>query len=341
MQRAADDGGFDAEFMRTDAAAALTIARTRFGLVVDRADRLDTERDDTFRLRGEGADAVLKIAHPAERERDLAPLVELLLWLESEHSQLPIQNLLRAPDGRVLVSVPSADGDRIARLHRFLSGDLLRTATLQQLAQVGATVADLSLALQEAPASAAPAAEHPWNLLTAERLPALLPTVAVSEWRDALARFLDEALATTLPSLRELPTQLAHNDANPGNLVVDPTSERFVTGILDFGDATMTPAVADLAVAASYAALVAPASADPWAPAGAIVNGYRQRRPVQGEALLPHLIRLRLAQRLILNSRIAAARPDNADYALRYLQPTWQHFRDLTDAPSSLLERPA
>jgi len=133
-----------------------------------------------------------------------------------------------------------------------------------------------------------------------------------------------------LPRLIALPAPLAHNDLHSDNVLV--SSEPFaVTGVLDFGDMTRTPRVADLAVAASYSRGRVAERHEPWAAAHSYVSGYEAEQPLTDDehALLPELVLLRLAQRGILNSAIAAANPAAAPYASRNLSAIARDLREL------------
>jgi len=69
----------------------------------------------------------------------------------------------------------------------------------------------------------------------------------------------------------------------------------------------------------TYAIDAAPPDGDPWAPAYDVARGYVSVRALTDDerALLPDLLRTRLAQRLLLNSWLAASDPSNAHYTAR------------------------
>jgi hydroxylysine kinase len=88
-----------------------------------------------------------------------------------------------------------------------------------------------------------------------------------------------------------------------------------LTGILDFGDMTLSPRICDLAVAASY--LI-----DPEAPLSLLlplVTAYHARLPLlpQELRLLPDLITARMLTTLTIAGWRAARYPENAAYILR------------------------
>ena len=58
--------------------------------------------------------------------------------------------------------------------------------------------------------------------------------------------------ARVLPVLPRLHRQPVHNDLNPHNIVVDAIQHQRISGIIDFGDLTLTARINDLAIAAAY-----------------------------------------------------------------------------------------
>ncbi|QNE46501.1 phosphotransferase [Glaciihabitans sp. INWT7] len=225
---------------------------------------------------------------------------------------------------------------RATRLIRYLPGRLLSdTATsTAQWAAVGRMLARVALALAEF--------DHPaasrwlaWDLAHLDQLAELVPMLPHDDQRSAVGRLLADLAANTLPTLRLTPRQAVHNDFHGGNLIVDPGAGGFVTGILDFGDVVRTHRSADLAIAMSYAIPPSARDGDPWTAAIALAAGYRDliALPAHEVALLPQLVRGRLAQRLLLGSWMSATRSENAAYTARNLDATWRQFLRLSDSP--------
>jgi Ser/Thr protein kinase RdoA (MazF antagonist) len=163
-----------------------------------------------------------------------------------------------------------------------------------------------------------------------------LEHVADPEVRELVAAELDaydDHVGTPLRASRQ---QVVHNDVNADNVVVDPASAEFVTGILDFGDAVHSAVVGDLAVAMSYAVGADHGATDPWLAAYDVERGFTSVRGLTPEevVLLPRLARTRFAQRLLLNSWLAAADPANAHYTGRAIARTAATYRRLAATPS-------
>lgn len=341
-----------APFTPLDAERVATIVREHFSLQPQTVDRLATERDDTFRVVAGGRVFVIKVAHPADDPAAIREQVAVLRGLESRDPELPMPRVIATARGEDAVAVTSQDGPRILRALSWLDGEPLgqRPRSAADLRVVGEAQARLAHAVAAVGATlpTRAAAPTPWNLLSVDVMEAHLPAIADPELRDRAAAVVARARRALLPRLLALPLVLAHNDAHGDNILVRPPTPDApdapltLTGILDVGDLTRTPRIADLAVAVSYARGVAAAelAADPWAAATALAAGAADAWRDRGEpltddelALLPDLVLLRLAQRAALNSAVAAASADARRYAGRNLAQLATDLADLTAHP--------
>lgn len=332
-----------AAFSRLSEASAAALLVNSHGVTAVRIERLATERDDSFRLDTEHGTLVAKFAHPLDDPRSLHDQVMVLETLRRDHVDLPVQRVLPGLDGELVHRVHDDAGQgRSVRVLSFLEGELLgaRTRSLADLRSLGCFHARFAAAIA-AIGEADPAvrgSETAWNLTRFELYAPHAVDLAAGPLRDDVDRVLDRAQREVLPRLDALPAVLAHNDLHGDNVLVsaDPFT---VTGVLDFGDMTRTPRVADLAVAASYARGRAPSTAEPWAAAQAYLAGYEAEQPLTDDerSLLPELVLLRLAQRGILNSAIAAANPSASGYASRNLSAIARDLRELgASIPSTI-----
>ncbi len=333
-----------APFVALDADAAQRLLAGTHALDVRRLERLSTERDDTFLVRTAHANLVAKFAHPLDDARVLHDQVVVLDGLAQGHPELPVQRIVRTTDGALVATVIDAAGQtRLVRVLTYLDGEPLGTAprSLAATGALGALHARLASAIAAIGDAADPplqGAITPWNLLTIEQYAPLCDQIADDELRRAASAAIDRAQDALLPAARALPALLAHNDLHGDNVLV--RSEPFaITGVLDFGDMTRTPRVADLAVAASYARGRVGDAGEPWQAARAYVAGFETEQPLTAEehALLPGLVVLRVAQRAILNSAIAAANPQATAYASRNLSAIARDLRELSASiPSTI-----
>lgn len=329
------DDALAAPFTRLDDEHAITVLREGWGLEPSAVTRLDTERDDTFRVDAGPSRYVLKVAHPLDDPALLDLQCAALAHVAQRDPGVPVPLVLPDVDGAAL-RVLHHDGPqpRLARLLGWLPGrelDYAVTTTGQRRA-VGAVLARLSLALD---GFEHPAAERslPWDLQQAATLRPLLPFVTDEGARQDAAAVLDRFDAGVHDAVLATRQQVLHNDLNPDNVVVDPDDPQFVSGVLDFGDMLRTSVVADLAVCMSYAV---DAGDDPWGPAYDVASGYLAVRPLLDDevALLPDLVRTRLAQRQLVNSWLAGTDPANAHYTGRSLAQSALALRAAVTAPA-------
>lgn len=306
-------------FERLSESAAADIVGIYWGLDVDGIMRLNSERDDTFRIISKGASYLLKISHPADSVDRLSLQIKAMQAL-AESRDFLVPRMISAKDGRVLVNL--AKTGRHARLLQYLPGEPLAGRILlpQNLIQIGATAARVSLALTELPVGN-PGADSEWNLLNSPELFDHLKKLEDYQELEWLKKELKELISLVLDPLSELPIQVCHNDLNPGNLLLDKLDQGSF-GVIDFGDITESPRVCELAIAASYASSLMPQPhTNYWEPAEYVRAGFESVISLTEPeaALFRPLVRLRLLQRWILNSAVVQSRPENRDYSSRYL----------------------
>jgi len=326
------DDAITATFAPLGPEHATALAVERYAVQPDAVRRFETERDDTFELVVGGDRFVLKVANPADDREVVEMQCAVLEHLAEADPALSVPRVVRDVDGALLGTTAGADGEpRLVRLYTFVPGSVLdygRTSAAQRRG-VGALLARLSLALR--------GFEHPgaervlaWDLQHLAGLRPQLEVIADPQARDDVAAELDRYDAVTAPGLAAVPHQVVHNDANPDNVVVDAAGDP--SGVLDFGDMTRTAVVVDLAVAMAYAV---GAGDDPWGPAYDVADGYLGVRPLSDDelVLLPHLVRARMAQRMLVNSWLDAANSGNPRHAQRVQAIAVESLRRLVAAP--------
>lgn len=335
------DDTLAAPLARIDDAVLARVAETGWGLEVTSVRRLDTERDDTVLVTHATGRHVLKVAHPLDDPAVLDLQCAALQHAARRDPDLPLPHLLPDLDGSLLRPVAGARGEpRLARLLGYLEGAVLDygATTRAQRVAVGAAAGRLSLALADL--------EHPaadrilaWDLQRIGALRPLLRHVADVDARRLVEAELDAYDDHVGAELRASRQQVVHNDINADNVVVDPASGSFVTGILDFGDIVRSSLVGDLAVAMCYAvgagASLRHDDVDLWDAPYDVARGYRSVRDLMPHevALLPGLVRLRFAQRLLLNSWLAASDPSNAHYTGRSIARSVTALGRLSSTP--------
>jgi len=311
-------------FERTSDEDAATLARRHWGITPERAHRVDTERDDTFRLETSDASYALKVSHPTD-DRDVIDLQTAAIeWAAAHDAGLPLPRPIPTID-RTLQPVVAG---RVARLFPWMPGQPLRAGIWDAapeaplLHSIGATHARLTAALAgfRHSAESRPLA---WDVA---RLPELVDLTEALDDPIPVAAVLERHVAETAPRLRALPQQVIHNDGNLDNLLVDDRATR-VAAVLDFGDVVRTARVLDLAVVASY---LLPAD-DQYSASDTLeglVAGWESALPLEPDEreLLPRLVIARLVQRMLLGSWLSREVAHNADYLGRNIAHTRAQF---------------
>lgn len=289
---------------------------------------LTSERDQNHRLDTADGAFTLKLANPAEP----APLTEFqtlaLLHVAQRTPDLPIPRVIPTCDGHPILPTP----DGALRVLTWLPGTPLalvpRSPTLA--AAIGEALGRLDVLLA---GFQHPAADHRllWDIRNAGDLAPLFPALP-DDLSDRITAFHTRFTRQTAPALARLPRQVIHGDFNPHNLLADVADPARLTGILDFGDMTLSHRVCDLAVAASY--LIEPG--EPTELLIPLIRAYHRVNPLTAQeiALLPDLITARLATTLTLSAWRAARYPENASYILRNAPASRAGFDALTDRAS-------
>jgi len=325
-----------APFERASESDAASIVERHWGITPARVNRVDTERDDTFRVETAEGSYALKIAHPADDPAAIDLQTSAIEWAAERDPSLPVPRPIATVDG---TRHPVVEG-RIVRLFPWMPGQSLRAGIWDAaperplLHSVGATQARLTAALAgfRHPAESRALA---WDVA---RLPELVGLTDALDDPIPIAAVLDRHLAEIAPRLATLPQQLIHNDGNLDNLLVDDRATR-VVAVLDFGDAVRTARVLDLAVVASY---LLPAD-DQYAASDVLdglIAGWESVLPLDPDerALLPRLVIARLVQRMLLGSWLSREVAHNADYLGRNIAHTRAQF-DLAMSTLDLRER--
>lgn len=300
--------------------------------------RLSSERDETFLFtRTDGTPFILKIANPAENPAALEFQDGALLHLEATAPAVPVPRLVPTSIGEPSHTLATAEGPRIMRLLTFLPGELqYRTAPSEvQSRNVGRALAELGLGL-EGYAGRPAAGKLMWDISHTLDLTAVADHVAPE--RQAATQAVLAEFERALPALAALRRrQIIHNDFNPHNILLDPAAPSKVVGIIDFGDMVHAPLVNDLAVGLSYHL-----ATDDWAArARAFLEGFASARPLDREeiAVLPLLMRARLAMSVIIAEWRSMLFPENRDYIMRNHANSWRGLQNVGDlTPAGLKE---
>lgn len=307
---------------------AKTLLSDRFGLAGALVP-LDSERDQNFRVSAASGVFTLKIHNAHEPASAVAFQTALLRHVERYAPDLPLPRIVPTIDGADTATIDGPAGERhLVRLVTFLPGVLMASAPEHE-----ATLPDLGRVLGRLDAVLG-SLGHPgafrdfdWHIAQTPKARGRLDAVRDAGRRRLLASWLDVFDARVQPALAHLRHSVVHNDANDWNVLVDPLSGA-ISGLIDFGDATFAPTIADLAIACAYAML---AGSDPAARIAALAGGYHAAHPltVAEAALLPDLI----AARLAVSVSISAMRHGTSDDPYLFVSeaPAWQALAWLAD----------
>ncbi|MEV0244477.1 phosphotransferase [Streptomyces sp. NPDC050674] len=300
-----------------------------------RLDRLATEKDDTFRLGTESSHHLVKVSPPEEAEGVVALQTAAMRYLESTAPHLPVQRVKLTAGGEDHVTIRLNDGrTRILRVFDFVEGQVLADVDpdAERLAKAGEMLGLVDVALGEF--------SHPadrrglaWDIRHFHRLAELVEHTPHPEHRRSARTVLRLFGETVVPSLGDLETQVIHGDFSPYNIVVDPTSDRFVTGVIDFGDTVRSAVIFDPAV--PMANLLGRTPDDPWRDACAFFAGYQRERPVRAFELpfLPVAALARLTLRALITNWRAERVPERREYLLDHAKDDWINVQRSLSVP--------
>ena len=293
---------------------------------------LPSERDQNFKISGDGEKYVLKIANSEESVRFLELQNQLIQFLSAGHTDLEFARLVPSRTGETISRIKDERGrEHFVRLLSWLDGDCL--AQVQPhgrllLASLGRALAQMDAALTEFSHPAAQRSFY-WDLRHADmarEFAGLLP----DSRRPLTDRFFSEWEKIDWNRLR---FSVIHNDGNDYNILVRelaPSGPR-VTAILDFGDVVYSATVCNLAVALAYVMLDKP---DPIGVAAQVVAAYHETYPLT-EAEIEVLFTLaatRLCCSVCLAAKQAREVPDN-EYLNISNAPAWLLLEKLSDIP--------
>lgn len=291
--------------------------------------RIETEKDDTFRLDTDHGPYLVKIAPAAEDARIVNLQSAAMLHLERTSPHIPAQRLIRGVRHQLETPVSDQHGrTRVLRVLSYREGALLHDvgASAEQFRSVGASLARLDEALADF--------RHPlesrlliWDLSNFMHVRPLVDYVENRDDQELAYGIFDRFAQQVLPVFTDLETQTIHGDFSPFNVVVDPAKPEFISAIIDFGDVVRSPILFELSVIAAN--LIGVDAEDPWASAAEVVRGYREVHSMETEAV--ELLAVTAPARLLLRALVygwrCAVDPRAREYAKSHSAPDWRRLR--------------
>src|SRR5262249_13201180 len=196
---------------RFDAADAKRFAQAAWGLAVESARELPSERDQNFDLETPRGRVVLKIGGPDEKAENVNLQNRALEWIAARDPEIPVPRLLPDLDGRL---VAAAEG-RAARLLTPLPGTALAAARPRSAALLrglGRELGRLDRALEGFAHPAARGRDLLWNPDRALDVIARHVSAIDDPARRGIVEHFVAQHARVAPLLPALPRSVIHND---------------------------------------------------------------------------------------------------------------------------------
>ncbi len=318
------ESGLGASHVSIDVKLVSSLLQRHYHLT-GRLQSVATEKDDTFRLRTEETDYLVKVSPPDEAQAVVGLQTAAMRFLQGAAAELPVQRVKLTVDRRDNVVMETNDGGtRVLRVFTFVEGAVWAQANPdgEQLAKVGEMLGRVDVALE---AFAHPADQRSlvWDLRHFHDLTELVEHTPNAEHRQLAESVFRLFEATIVPRLNDLETQVIHGDYSPYNVVVDEQSDDYVTGVIDFGDTMRSAVIFDPAVA--LANVLGRTPDQPWREASAFVAGYERARPIKDRELplLPVAALARLTLRALITNWRAERVPERRDYLLAHAKDDW------------------
>ncbi|MDW3190776.1 MAG: aminotransferase class III-fold pyridoxal phosphate-dependent enzyme [Cytophagales bacterium] len=235
---------------------------------------------------------------------------ELLLFLQrkaDKPDQFPMP--VSSKQGEYLIDV-TLDGVRvIGRMLSFLSGDFSGDHTMRQESaeSLGTFLAEMDLLLKDFDHPLYKGRAWEWDIQHLGLIKKYVNDIPDQHQRSIVRYFIHQFEVEVAEHLPQLRKQVIHNDANEMNLL---QHEQDITGIIDFGDATCSPLINELAVALTYACYD---KEDPLHWLVTISKSYHRKiqlKPLEVD-LLYYLIAARLCLSVCNSAHARKVDPDN------------------------------
>lgn len=246
--------------------------------------------------------------------------------IRSRDASVPVPAVIPTRDGALSCVRADATGNpRILWLLTSLDGveyQRFRPRSLPLSASLGDTVARLDRALREF-SHVGLARDFKWDLRRGDWIAGHVHEIADPVRRAIIERILT-GYAALKPALLSEPLAAIHNDINDCNILVarDQHDSPVVSGIIDFGDLVLGPAVAELAITGAYLVLDHP---QPERALAEFVAAYHRVTPLSGAQLdlIWPLVLMRLAVSVTNSAQMQRERPGDP-YVVISEAPAWR-----------------
>lgn len=215
---------------------------------------LHGERDQNFGIAVNGENRyVIKISNSIEKPELVDFQLSALEHIAAQHPSFSVPRAVSNKQGRTCFPVRFADEQtHFVRMLHFVPGvplaDVKGKYSADCARNIGRMLAKVDVALR---GFFHPAAnhDHPWDLGRSSRLTPFTRHIKNTTDRKMVQSVLSHAEQHIEPALKKLRHQVIHQDAHPGNILVDRTDAAQATGLIDFGDLIFGTLAAEVALA--------------------------------------------------------------------------------------------
>ena len=254
---------------------------------------------------------------PDKQEWILAEEESILLDKIGQRLSFKVPQNIKLPDGNMFFEY---EKDK-AKLLAYIEGNFIADASHSEelLFSLGEKIAELNLSLQSIESPIFSSRILFWDIQNTHLSLPKIAFIKGSERRKLVQYYIDRFSTFVLPVQHLLRHSIIHGDLNDYNILVDGES---VNGFLDFGDATYSLTVNDLAIALTYMMLN---KQNPFEVILPIINGYQKYMSLTKDELelLPDLITSRLCISLCNSAEKKHLGQDN-EYVLISEKPAWE-----------------
>ncbi|MGD1946034.1 MAG: aminotransferase class III-fold pyridoxal phosphate-dependent enzyme [Croceivirga sp.] len=223
-------------------------------------------------------------------------------------------------DGSFSKKIELDGREQLCRLLTFVDGGFLGEATLNSelVKSLGNYIAQLNNALLDFDHVAYRAKKSNWDLQYVQLNKPYVQHISSSRKRKLVSYFFQQYESSLRPILQELRMGCIHGDFNEWNILLNDNK---VKGVIDFGDASYTHIVNELAIAATYVCYL---SRNPLDFTEDLLQSYHEIFPLEEKevTVLYWLIAMRLCTSICNSSHSRVNDPENS-YASVSEEKAW------------------
>lgn len=291
-----------------------------FGITIAGIESLDGDinySNKKFRIIDNiGNKYVLKI-FPDKTEWVLAKEESIILEKIGDSLTFKVPQNIKLPDGNRFFEYENDN----AKLLDYIEGDFIADVPHSEklFFSLGEKIAELTIALQSIESPVYSSRILFWDIQNTHFSLPKIAFIKEPERKKLIQYYIDRFSTFVLPVQHLLRHSIIHGDLNDYNILVDGEN---ISGFLDFGDATYSPMVNDLAIALTYMMLN---KENPFEVVLPIIKGYQKHIPLTKDEveLLPDLITSRLCISLCNSAEKKHLGQDN-EYVLISEKPAWE-----------------